>query len=421
VSFFSVLFSVVFLAQLQDMSESLLKLEPDSVSDKPGESTPGQLSLLKMLSHLSSSFLGGEDRTATANVKNVEPSPVVNVPVTPEAPAAAQTEEQPPAAPKTPTKSHYSGRHGNWTPEEDELLLKLVAKYDTARTKQWTYIAKMMGTGRIGKQCRDRYLNHTGPDVVKTPWTPEEDRIIILSQKLYGNSWTRIAKILGNGRPANGIKNRWNSCLRHRYLEIDGESLDVALAKGHLNSNGVITVQKARKRPSDAVTSNETSPKRMKKASTAVTSGINGGVCAADGSNGTVSQTTSSPESPKVPSSPVMNTTSPLPTIPQSLFPQSMWTPIPGSGVPPANMLWPAIYPTMCAPMCPTAMGAFAAVSPNFVSIRPAAMMMNPSLLPPNPAFLPMLLQQQPQQAQQSISPSLQGLASAATGESGSN
>ena len=43
------------------------------------------------------------------------------------------------------------GRHGNWTPEEDEMLLRLVKRYNTARTKRWTYVAKVLGTGRIGK------------------------------------------------------------------------------------------------------------------------------------------------------------------------------------------------------------------------------------------------------------------------------
>ena len=96
------------------------------------------------------------------------------------------------------------------------MLLHLVKRYNTTRTKRWTYVAKVLGTGRIGKQCRDRYLNHIGPGVVKAPWTPEEDQMIIAAQQRLGNAWTRIAELIGNGRPPNGIKNRWNSCLRFR-------------------------------------------------------------------------------------------------------------------------------------------------------------------------------------------------------------
>ena len=40
--------------------------------------------------------------------------------------------------------------------------------------------------------------------------------MIIAAQQRLGNAWTRIAELIGNGRPPNGIKNRWNSCLRFR-------------------------------------------------------------------------------------------------------------------------------------------------------------------------------------------------------------
>ena len=115
-----------------------------------------------------------------------------------------------------------SAQHRNWTPDEDRQLLELVAKYNVLKTKRWTYIAELMGTGRIGKQCRDRYLNHIDPCVVKTPWTPEEDRAIIEAQRRLGNVWTKIAEVVGNGRAANGIKNRWNSCLKRRVM-LSGE------------------------------------------------------------------------------------------------------------------------------------------------------------------------------------------------------
>ena len=114
-------------------------------------------------------------------------------------------------------------QHRNWTPDEDKQLLELVAKYDVLKTKRWTHIAELMGTGRIGKQCRDRYLNHIDPCVVKTPWTPEEDYAIIEAQRRLGNVWTKIAEVVGNGRAANGIKNRWNSCLKRRVM-LSGKS-----------------------------------------------------------------------------------------------------------------------------------------------------------------------------------------------------
>lgn len=43
---------------------------------------------------------------------------------------------------------------GPWTKEEDEIVMKMVAKYGA---KNWSTIAQHL-PGRIGKQCRERYF-----------------------------------------------------------------------------------------------------------------------------------------------------------------------------------------------------------------------------------------------------------------------
>ncbi|GAM27291.1 hypothetical protein SAMD00019534_104660 [Acytostelium subglobosum LB1] len=91
---------------------------------------------------------------------------------------------------------------GPWKEEEDAKLVELVNKNGP---KEWSSIAAKI-PGRIGKQCRERWFNHLSPEVRKTNWTPEEDRIIIESHLALGNKWTAISKLL-DGRPANAIKN----------------------------------------------------------------------------------------------------------------------------------------------------------------------------------------------------------------------
>ena len=108
---------------------------------------------------------------------------------------------------------------GPWTPLEDSVLRQMVDEHGVGNVK-WSVIAARL-TGRIGKQCRERWFNHLDPSINKGPWMPEEDVAMFGAQATMGNKWCEIAKLLP-GRTENMVKNRWNSSARRKWFDSKG-------------------------------------------------------------------------------------------------------------------------------------------------------------------------------------------------------
>lgn len=85
---------------------------------------------------------------------------------------------------------------GPWTKEEDDCITEMVQKHGC---RSWSVIAKCL-PGRIGKQCRERWHNHLDPAIKKDAWTEEEESLLIYYHQIYGNKWAEIARFFQEGQ-----------------------------------------------------------------------------------------------------------------------------------------------------------------------------------------------------------------------------
>ena len=100
---------------------------------------------------------------------------------------------------------------GSWKKEEDSLILNLIKIYGNS----WSKISKIIKT-RNGKQIRDRYLNVLSPNINKKKFTIEEDILLLELYAKYGPKWSIIHTHFKD-RTTDMIKNRFHSSLKKRF------------------------------------------------------------------------------------------------------------------------------------------------------------------------------------------------------------
>ncbi|MED6197414.1 hypothetical protein PIB30_056296 [Stylosanthes scabra] len=96
---------------------------------------------------------------------------------------------------------------GTWAEEEDRNLIELVKQYGE---RKWAQIAEKLD-GRSGKQCRERWNNHLRPDIKKTSWSEEEERMLVERHAKVGNRWAVIAKCIPGRTENDYIRSKTNT------------------------------------------------------------------------------------------------------------------------------------------------------------------------------------------------------------------
>ena len=102
---------------------------------------------------------------------------------------------------------------------EDFLITSLRSK-----DYSWKEIATLI-PNRTPRQIRERFRDYLSQERLTSPWTKDEDYMLLESIKLYGNKWKLISKII-SGRTSVDIKNRANNLKRNKiFLSEESEQL----------------------------------------------------------------------------------------------------------------------------------------------------------------------------------------------------
>ncbi|OHT09127.1 hypothetical protein TRFO_22139 [Tritrichomonas foetus] len=134
---------------------------------------------------------------------------------------------------KTKMKSLAKSRH-SFSKEEDESLIKLVARY--GEKGKWNQISKLI-PNRDSRQCRDRWHHYLSPLNNSDEWTDAEDQKLLTLYFQHGRKWAAF-KLYFPGRTAVNIKSRWYKLNRklQKSSHIDIEPIQNIIRDDSANS-----------------------------------------------------------------------------------------------------------------------------------------------------------------------------------------
>lgn len=120
----------------------------------------------------------------------------------------------------------FDDRHKIWDLKEKKLLQKIVERHLEETNKQeWKSISFelfRLSEGRFFKNfkaCREMWINHLNPELLKDGWTKEEDTLLVDLVDQYGSKWAKVAKKFGGRRTEHMIKNRYQSIVKREKKE----------------------------------------------------------------------------------------------------------------------------------------------------------------------------------------------------------
>ncbi|XP_042380735.1 transcription factor LAF1-like [Zingiber officinale] len=110
-------------------------------------------------------------------------------------------------------KPQMEDRKGLWSPDEDQKVKDHILKQGVSC---WSAVPAKAGLQRNGKSCSLRWLNYLRPGLKRGNFSPEEEETIVkLHAKIGNKKWSQIAMHLP-GRTNNEVKNQWNSYLKKK-------------------------------------------------------------------------------------------------------------------------------------------------------------------------------------------------------------